>query len=60
MQAAEREGKALQGMSKEEYLKMMLPDSPPEEEERRKVRQPHMVHKHGSRYRLTQPPEGMT
>ncbi|KAM4607113.1 signal-induced proliferation-associated 1-like protein 2 [Polymixia lowei] len=37
LQAAEREGKALQGLSKEEYLKMMLPDSPPGEDRRRKT-----------------------
>ncbi|XP_056147699.1 signal-induced proliferation-associated 1-like protein 2 isoform X2 [Lampris incognitus] len=37
LQAAEREGKALQGLSKEEYLKMMLPDSPPGEDRRRKM-----------------------
>ncbi|KAM6956465.1 signal-induced proliferation-associated 1-like protein 2 isoform 2-T2 [Aplochiton taeniatus] len=37
IQAAEREGKALQGLSKEEYLKMMLPDSPPGEDGRRKT-----------------------
>ena len=35
LQAAEREGEALQGLSKEEYLKMMLPDSPPGEDKRR-------------------------
>uniref|UniRef100_A0A3Q1JYB1 Signal induced proliferation associated 1 like 2 n=1 Tax=Anabas testudineus TaxID=64144 RepID=A0A3Q1JYB1_ANATE len=32
LQAAERDGKSLQRLSKEEYLKMMLPDSPPGEE----------------------------
>ncbi|KAM3605972.1 uncharacterized protein V6R79_008199 [Siganus canaliculatus] len=34
---AERDGKSLQRLSKEEYLKMMLPDSPPGEERTRKV-----------------------
>ncbi|XP_029926826.1 signal-induced proliferation-associated 1-like protein 2 isoform X3 [Myripristis murdjan] len=37
LQAAERDGKALQGLSKEEYLKMMLPDSPPGEDRSRKM-----------------------
>nr|XP_046258551.1 signal-induced proliferation-associated 1-like protein 2 isoform X3 [Scatophagus argus] len=37
LQAAEREGKSLQRLSKEEYLKMMLPDSPPGEDRTRKV-----------------------
>ncbi|XP_026211145.1 signal-induced proliferation-associated 1-like protein 2 isoform X2 [Anabas testudineus] len=37
LQAAERDGKSLQRLSKEEYLKMMLPDSPPGEERSRKV-----------------------
>ncbi|KAK2922074.1 signal-induced proliferation-associated 1-like protein 2 isoform X2 [Channa argus] len=37
LQAAERDGKSLQRLSKEEYLKMMLPDSPPGEERCRKV-----------------------
>uniref|UniRef100_A0A673CM75 Signal-induced proliferation-associated 1 like 2 n=1 Tax=Sphaeramia orbicularis TaxID=375764 RepID=A0A673CM75_9TELE len=37
LQAAEREGKTLQRLSKEEYLKMMLPDSPPGEDRNRKV-----------------------
>ncbi|CAL8258224.1 unnamed protein product [Lota lota] len=35
LQEAEREGPVLQGLSKEDYLKMMLPDSPPEEDRRR-------------------------
>lgn len=34
---AEREGKTLQRLSKEEYLKMMLPGSPPGEDRSRKV-----------------------
>ncbi len=38
LQAAERDGKSLQRLSKEEYLKMMLPDSPPGEDRTRKVR----------------------
>lgn len=38
LQAAERDGKSLQRLSKEEYLKMMLPDSPPGEDRSRKVR----------------------
>ncbi|XP_030627133.1 signal-induced proliferation-associated 1-like protein 2 [Chanos chanos] len=37
MQPAEREGQLQTGMSKEEYLKMMLADSPPGEEGRRKM-----------------------
>ncbi|XP_040906047.1 signal-induced proliferation-associated 1-like protein 2 isoform X3 [Toxotes jaculatrix] len=37
LQAAERDGKSLQRLSKEEYLKMMLPDSPPGEDRSRKV-----------------------
>ncbi|XP_029376930.1 signal-induced proliferation-associated 1-like protein 2 isoform X3 [Echeneis naucrates] len=37
LQAAERDGKSLQRLSKEEYLKMMLPDSPPGAERSRKV-----------------------
>ncbi|XP_076598621.1 signal-induced proliferation-associated 1-like protein 2 isoform X8 [Chaetodon auriga] len=37
LQAAERDGKSLQRLSKEEYLKMMLPDSPPGEDRTRKV-----------------------
>ncbi|XP_028278684.1 signal-induced proliferation-associated 1-like protein 2 isoform X3 [Parambassis ranga] len=37
LQAAERDGKSLQRLSKEEYLKMMLPDSPPGEDRNRKV-----------------------
>ena len=38
LQAAEQEGKSLQRLSKEEYLKMMLLDSPPGEDRSRKVR----------------------
>uniref|UniRef100_A0A8C4IIC3 Signal induced proliferation associated 1 like 2 n=1 Tax=Dicentrarchus labrax TaxID=13489 RepID=A0A8C4IIC3_DICLA len=38
LQAADRDGKSLQRLSKEEYLKMMLPDSPPGEDRTRKVR----------------------
>ncbi|XP_036980474.1 signal-induced proliferation-associated 1-like protein 2 isoform X6 [Acanthopagrus latus] len=34
---AERDGKSLQRLSKEEYLKMMQPDSPPGEDRTRKV-----------------------
>ncbi|XP_073337632.1 signal-induced proliferation-associated 1-like protein 2 isoform X1 [Pagrus major] len=34
---AERDGKSLQRLSKEEYMKMMLPDSPPGEDRTRKV-----------------------
>ncbi|XP_023267427.1 signal-induced proliferation-associated 1-like protein 2 isoform X5 [Seriola lalandi dorsalis] len=37
LQAGERDGKSLQRLSKEEYLKMMLPDSPPGEDRSRKV-----------------------
>ncbi|XP_027133491.1 signal-induced proliferation-associated 1-like protein 2 isoform X2 [Larimichthys crocea] len=37
LQAAERDGKSLQRLSKEEYRKMMLPDSPPGEDRTRKV-----------------------
>lgn len=37
LQATERDGKSLQRLSKEEYLKMMLPDSPPGEDRSRKV-----------------------
>ncbi|XP_071337206.1 signal-induced proliferation-associated 1-like protein 2 isoform X3 [Trachinotus anak] len=37
LQAADRDGKSLQRLSKEEYLKMMLPDSPPGEDRSRKV-----------------------
>ncbi|XP_051271602.1 signal-induced proliferation-associated 1-like protein 2 isoform X5 [Dicentrarchus labrax] len=37
LQAADRDGKSLQRLSKEEYLKMMLPDSPPGEDRTRKV-----------------------
>uniref|UniRef100_A0A3B3CHU4 Signal induced proliferation associated 1 like 2 n=1 Tax=Oryzias melastigma TaxID=30732 RepID=A0A3B3CHU4_ORYME len=36
-QAAEREGKSLQRLSKEEYCKMMLPDGPSAEDRSRKV-----------------------
>ncbi|XP_075875097.1 signal-induced proliferation-associated 1-like protein 2 isoform X2 [Nelusetta ayraudi] len=36
LQTAERDGKSLQRLSKEEYLKMMLPDSPPGEDHSRK------------------------
>lgn len=38
LQATERDGKSLQRLSKEEYVKMMLPDSPPGEDRSRKVR----------------------
>lgn len=38
LQAADRDGKSLQRLSKEEFCKMMLPDSPPREEKSRKVR----------------------
>ena len=38
LQDAERDGKSLQRLSKEEYLKMMLPDSPPGDDRSRKVR----------------------
>lgn len=38
LQASERDGKSLQRLTKEEYLKMMVPDSPPGEERSRKVR----------------------
>ncbi|KAM7409043.1 hypothetical protein PAMA_002653 [Pampus argenteus] len=37
LQATERDGKSLQRLSKEEYLKMMLPDSPPGEDRSRKA-----------------------
>ncbi|XP_074531345.1 signal-induced proliferation-associated 1-like protein 2 isoform X5 [Halichoeres trimaculatus] len=37
LQAAERDGKSLQRLSKEEYVKMMLPGSPPGEDRSRKV-----------------------
>ncbi|KAJ4948193.1 hypothetical protein JOQ06_019730, partial [Pogonophryne albipinna] len=37
LQAAEQDGKSLQRLSKEEYLKMMLLDSPPGEDRSRKV-----------------------
>ncbi|XP_039994715.1 signal-induced proliferation-associated 1-like protein 2 isoform X6 [Xiphias gladius] len=37
LQATERDGKSLQRLSKEEYLKMMLPDSPPGEDRSRKL-----------------------
>ncbi|XP_041645382.1 signal-induced proliferation-associated 1-like protein 2 isoform X3 [Cheilinus undulatus] len=37
IQAAERDGKSLQRLSKEEYVKMMLPGSPPGDERSRKV-----------------------
>ncbi|XP_026046624.1 signal-induced proliferation-associated 1-like protein 2 isoform X2 [Astatotilapia calliptera] len=37
LQATERDGKSLQRLSKEEYVKMMLPDSPPGEDRSRKV-----------------------
>ncbi|XP_069001160.1 signal-induced proliferation-associated 1-like protein 2 isoform X3 [Embiotoca jacksoni] len=37
LQAAERDGKSLQRLSKEEYLKMMLPDSPPGEDRNQKA-----------------------
>ncbi|XP_061601944.1 signal-induced proliferation-associated 1-like protein 2 isoform X3 [Cololabis saira] len=37
LQAAELDGKSLQRISKEEYFKMMLPDSPPGEDRSRKV-----------------------
>ncbi|XP_068182639.1 signal-induced proliferation-associated 1-like protein 2 isoform X3 [Antennarius striatus] len=37
LQAAERDGKSLKRLSKEEYIKMMLPDSPPREDRIRKV-----------------------
>ncbi|AWP14268.1 putative signal-induced proliferation-associated 1-like protein 2 [Scophthalmus maximus] len=37
LQAAEQDGKSLQRLSKEEYLKLMLPDSPPGEDRSRKV-----------------------
>ncbi|XP_069394718.1 signal-induced proliferation-associated 1-like protein 2 isoform X5 [Paralichthys olivaceus] len=37
LQDAERDGKSLQRLSKEEYLKMMLPDSPPGDDRSRKV-----------------------
>nr|XP_015218097.1 PREDICTED: signal-induced proliferation-associated 1-like protein 2 isoform X2 [Lepisosteus oculatus] len=37
LQAAERDRKHQQGFSKEEFLKLMLPDSPPVEESRRKM-----------------------
>ncbi|XP_034464112.1 signal-induced proliferation-associated 1-like protein 2 isoform X6 [Hippoglossus hippoglossus] len=36
LQDAERDGKSLQRLSKEEYLKMMLPDSPPGDDRSRK------------------------
>uniref|UniRef100_A0A8C5CH26 Signal induced proliferation associated 1 like 2 n=1 Tax=Gadus morhua TaxID=8049 RepID=A0A8C5CH26_GADMO len=35
LQEAQREADSLHGMTKEDYLKMMLPDSPQEEDERR-------------------------
>lgn len=38
LQAVDLDGKSLQRLSKEEYLKMMLPDSPPGEDRNRKVR----------------------
>ncbi|XP_005742483.1 signal-induced proliferation-associated 1-like protein 2 isoform X3 [Pundamilia nyererei] len=37
LQTTERDGKSLQRLSKEEYVKMMLPDSPPGEDRSRKV-----------------------
>ncbi|XP_068423565.1 signal-induced proliferation-associated 1-like protein 2 isoform X2 [Clinocottus analis] len=37
LQATEQDGKSLQRLSKEEYLKMMLPNSPPGEDRSRKV-----------------------
>ncbi|XP_047458858.1 signal-induced proliferation-associated 1-like protein 2 isoform X4 [Mugil cephalus] len=37
LQAVDLDGKSLQRLSKEEYLKMMLPDSPPGEDRNRKV-----------------------
>uniref|UniRef100_A0A8C9YX52 Signal induced proliferation associated 1 like 2 n=1 Tax=Sander lucioperca TaxID=283035 RepID=A0A8C9YX52_SANLU len=37
LQASERDEKSLRRLSKEEYLKMMLPDSPPGEDRSRKV-----------------------
>ncbi|XP_029305163.1 signal-induced proliferation-associated 1-like protein 2 isoform X4 [Cottoperca gobio] len=37
LQAAEQDGKSLQRLSKEEYLKMMVPDSPPGEDRSKKV-----------------------
>ncbi|XP_059214960.1 signal-induced proliferation-associated 1-like protein 2 isoform X3 [Centropristis striata] len=37
LQATERDGKSLQRLSKEEYLKMMLPDSPPGADRSRKA-----------------------
>ncbi|XP_006807734.1 signal-induced proliferation-associated 1-like protein 2 isoform X4 [Neolamprologus brichardi] len=37
LQATERDGKSLQRLSKEEYVKMILPDSPPGEDRSRKV-----------------------
>ncbi|MEQ2193391.1 hypothetical protein XENOCAPTIV_021364, partial [Xenoophorus captivus] len=38
LQTAERDGKSLQRLSKEEFCKMLLPDSPPGEDRSRKVR----------------------
>ncbi|XP_017279818.1 signal-induced proliferation-associated 1-like protein 2 isoform X3 [Kryptolebias marmoratus] len=37
LQPADRDGKSLQRLSKEEFRKMMLPDSPPREDRNRKV-----------------------
>ncbi|XP_013861357.1 signal-induced proliferation-associated 1-like protein 2 isoform X3 [Austrofundulus limnaeus] len=37
LQVADRDGKSLQRLSKEEFRKMMLPDSPPREDRNRKV-----------------------
>ncbi|MEQ2228762.1 hypothetical protein ILYODFUR_012132 [Ilyodon furcidens] len=38
LQTAEQDGKSLQRLSKEEFRKMLLPDSPPGEDRSRKVR----------------------
>lgn len=40
LQAAERDEKSLQRLSKQEYVKMMLPDSPPGGGRGQKVRPP--------------------
>ncbi|XP_015235071.1 PREDICTED: signal-induced proliferation-associated 1-like protein 2 isoform X4 [Cyprinodon variegatus] len=51
LQTAERDGKSLQRLSKEEFRKMLLPDSPPGEDRSRKVLAPDSLSPRRSLYR---------
>ncbi|XP_047207293.1 signal-induced proliferation-associated 1-like protein 2 isoform X3 [Girardinichthys multiradiatus] len=51
LQTAERDGKSLQRLSKEEFRKMLLPDSPPGEDRSRKVLAPGSLSPRRSLYR---------